>query len=172
MAYKTGILFGRISKINSYDGSVTVRLEKNFIENIPEMGSVFLEIEGKPVPFFISEIDYRGAETMKIIFAEYDKSGKNKQFAGCRVFLTSTVEGGDSEPEFTAIEGFTVIDQDKFIVGIVKAIIENPGQMMIEVISPSNKEVLIPLHDDLIINVDPDKKIIEMNIPEGLTELN
>ena len=54
MAYNANILLGRILKIQGYDGTITVKLEKDFIDNIPEMESVFLEIEGKPVPFFIS----------------------------------------------------------------------------------------------------------------------
>jgi 16S rRNA processing protein RimM len=172
MDYNTGILFGRVTKINLYDGSVTVRLERSFIEKIPELGSVFVEIEGRPVPFFVSEYDYPGAETMKIVFEDYSSPDKIKIFKDCRVFLTSTVEEGDRGSEFTDILGYTIIDQDKIIVGKVEDVIQNPGQIMMEVSSPSKKEILIPLHDDLILNVDPDKKIIEMNIPEGLRELN
>ena len=54
MAYKNDILLGRITKVSGYEGAVTVKLEKIFTENIPQMESVFLEIEGRPVPFFIS----------------------------------------------------------------------------------------------------------------------
>jgi len=54
MTYKNKILLGKISKINMPDGSVSVRLEQEFVENIPDIESVFLEIAGKPVPFFIS----------------------------------------------------------------------------------------------------------------------
>lgn len=172
MAYNTGILFGRITKINSHHGSVTVRLEKSFIENIPEMGSVFVKIEGRPVPFFISEYDYTGAETLIIIFDDYSSPEKIKIFKGCLVFLTSTGEQADVSPGFQGIEGYTVLDQNRVIVGTVKEIIEKPGQTMMVVASALNKEILIPLHEDLIINADPDKKIIEMNIPEGLIELN
>ncbi len=60
MAYNANILLGRISKVHGFEGAVTVKLEKNLIENIPDMESVFLEIEGKPVPFFIEESDYPG----------------------------------------------------------------------------------------------------------------
>ena len=55
MAYNSDILLGRITKVSGYEGAVTVRLEKIFFENIPQMESVFLEIEGRQVPFFISD---------------------------------------------------------------------------------------------------------------------
>jgi len=37
MAYNCDILLGRISKVNGYEGAVTVKLEKIFSENIPQM---------------------------------------------------------------------------------------------------------------------------------------
>jgi 16S rRNA processing protein RimM len=171
MAYKTGILFGRITKINSYDGSVTIRLEKNLIENIPEMGTFFLEIEGKPVPFFISEYDYPGADMIRITFEDYNSPEKMKDLKGLKVFLTteqSTENIGRSIPQ---LEGYTVVN-DKKIIGIVREVIDNIYQMILNVVSPSGQEILIPLHDDLIVNIDEKKKIITMTIPEGLTELN
>jgi ribosomal 30S subunit maturation factor RimM len=63
MTYKSDILLGQIIKASGYEGAVTVKLEKDFFDNIPNIESVFLEIEGRPVPFFISETEYSGAGT-------------------------------------------------------------------------------------------------------------
>jgi hypothetical protein len=60
MTYTCNILLGRIIKIIGYEGAVAVKLENIFTENIPQMESVFIEIEGKPVPFFISGSEYLG----------------------------------------------------------------------------------------------------------------
>ena len=65
MAYKNEILLGRITKVSGYEGAVTVKLERIFSENLPHMESVFLEIEGRPVPFFISDSEYSGADILK-----------------------------------------------------------------------------------------------------------
>jgi ribosomal 30S subunit maturation factor RimM len=35
-----------------------------------------------------------------------------------------------------------------------------------------DKEILIPLHEDLIIRIDNKKKIIKMDLPQGLMEIN
>ena len=53
MNYRCNILLGRVTKTSGFEGAVVVRLERSFIENIPQIESVFVEIDGRPVPFFI-----------------------------------------------------------------------------------------------------------------------
>ena len=89
MAYKSNILLGRITKLSGYEGAVTVKLEKIFPENILPDESVFLEIEGRPVPFFISDYEYTGADILKLSFEGYDTIEKITEFIGCRIFLTN-----------------------------------------------------------------------------------
>jgi len=98
MAYKNNILLGRITKVSGYEGAVAVKLEKTFVENIPQMESVFLEIEGRPVPFFISGLEYSGADILKLSFEGYNSVEKISEFTGCSIFLTNetTAQGAAS----------------------------------------------------------------------------
>ena len=89
MAYRNEILLGRITKVSGYEGAVTVKLERFFSEKLPHMESVFLEIEGRPVPFFIAASEYSGADILKLKFEGYNSSEKVNEFVGCRVFLTT-----------------------------------------------------------------------------------
>ncbi len=172
MTYRSNILLGHITKIHGYDGYVTVKLEKSFIDNIPDMESVFLEIEGRLVPFFISHIEYSGAGIIRIKFEDYDSSEKVREFQGCRVFLT-TINNDISLPVVNHdFEGYSVLLEDNRMLGIVKEVIRNPGQWLLNVISTANKEILIPFHENLIVNIDTGKKSIKMKLPEGLTEIN
>ena len=84
MKYENRILLGRISRIHGYEGSVVIKLEQGFIENIPEMESVFIEIEGRPVPFFISQTEYQGGDILKMKFEGYQTDNKVSGFIGCR----------------------------------------------------------------------------------------
>ncbi len=171
MAYNANILLGRISKVHGFEGAVTVKLEKTFIENIPDMESVFLEIEGKPVPFFIAETEYPGSDILRIIFNGYDSPEKVKDLPGCRVFLT---RGGknNSGAEFRSFTDFKVFLADRTLVGTIREIFENPGQWLLGLNTPEGKELLIPFHEDLIVSIDERKKIIIMDLPEGLTDLD
>lgn len=173
MAYKGNILLGRITKVSGYEGAVTVKLEKSFTENIPHIESVFLEIEGRPVPFFISGHDYSGADILKLSFDGYESDEKVSGYIGCRVFLPNSGSGNKySKLDTNNIIGFKVFLSDSNLLGTIADIIENPGQWLLIIKSSANKEILIPLHEDFIVSIDKKGKAVVMDLPEGLTEIN
>jgi 16S rRNA processing protein RimM len=172
MAYNNKILLGRIIKVNGYKGAVTVKLEKIFCENIPQMEWVFLEIEGRPVPFFISSSEYSGADIIKIGFEGYDSIEKVSEFTGCRVFLTTGIPDKNQPDDIQNLIGYEVIMYGDRYLGSVTEVIQNPGQLLLNVSSPEKKNILIPFHEHFIISLDKKKKIIVMDIPDGLTEIN
>jgi 16S rRNA processing protein RimM len=172
MAYNYGILLGRITKASGYEGAVTVKLERNFSGKLPHMESVFLEIEGRPVPFFISWSDYSGADILKLKFEGYDSSDRVAGFTGCRIFLITAGDAEDISEDLLSLAGFKILTAEKNILGIVTEVIQNPGQWLLNVASPEGRNMLIPLHEDLILKIDNRKKILVMHIPEGLTEIN
>lgn len=172
MAYNADILLGIITKIHGHEGAVTVRLEKTFTENIPELESVYLEIEGKPVPFLISESDYPGGNILRLKFDGYESIEKVSEFSGCRVYLTNEPPMLDSSEKMESLRGFSVHMEDNSHLGIIMELIENPGQLLLDIRTEKNRQILIPLHEDLIIKIDRKKRIITMDLPEGLTDLN
>lgn len=172
MTYKYQILLGRISRINGYDGSVSVKLEKSFFDNIPELRSVFLEINGKPVPFFISLSEYSGGDILKLKFEAYESYEKVSEFTGCKVYLTTISEETLSTEQPGNILGFKVFHQNRNLIGTVREIVQNPGQDLLKVISPDRKEILIPYHEDFITDLDTKNKTIHVELPEGLIEIN
>ncbi len=172
MIYNARILLGCIVKVYGYEGTVTVKLEKAFTENIPETESVFLEIEGKLVPFFISGSDFPGAGNLRLKFSGYDSFEKVNEFTGCRVFLNSPEDQKTVVSDPDDLIGYKVFSIDNSFAGTVRKILENPGQWLISVEAEKGNEMLIPFHEDLIIKIDKKKKIIKMDLPEGLTEIN
>ncbi len=172
MAYNTEILLGRITKVSGYEGAVAVKLEKIFTENIPHMESVFLEIEGRPVPFFINDSDYSGADILKLKFDDYATADKISEFVGCRVFLTSEPKTKGKKKVSMTYIGYNVYVNDDELLGEITELIPINDQWLINVKSPDKKDILIPFHEDFIVNIDKKKKMVVMNLPEGLTDLN
>ena len=172
MAYTSDILLGRITKISGYEGAVTVKLEKTFTEDIPHLESVFPEIDGRPVPFFISGSEYSGADILKLSFEGYESVEKVSEFIGCRIFLTSGRSERPQIDEIRNLTGYVVLDQDDSLIGTITDIIQNPGQWLLSIVSTTKREILIPFHDDFIVSIDDNKKIIVMEIPDGLTDIN
>jgi len=172
VTYHSGILLGRIVKAHGFDGTVTVKLERAFIENYSQPESVFLEIEGKPVPFFISRSVFSGSDTLHLGFSGYDSVDKVAEFAGCRIFLTSEAE--ENEDDFLAEDmiGYILISGEEELVGRIREMTENSGQIIMTVSTDNGKEILVPFHEDLLISFDRKKKKIVMDLPEGLMDIN
>jgi 16S rRNA processing protein RimM len=172
VAYKNDILLGRITKVSGYEGAVTVKLEKIFAENIPLMESVFLEIEGRPVPFFILDMEYTGADILKLWFEGYNAVEKISEFTGCRVFLTTGLSYENQKEKNPDLIGYKVFVQDDKLLGSISEIIPNSGQLLLNIKSINKKNILVPFHEHFIVSIDKKKKIILMDIPEGLIDIN
>ena len=172
MTYRADILLGRIIKSYGFEGAVSVKLERAFDRKIFEMESVFLESEGKPVPFIVSACEVIDNSLIRLIFDGYNSLEKINEFIGCRVFLTSSAEAVNNENDLHLLIGYQIITADNILLGTVHRIIENSGQTLLNIQTSLNKEILIPLHQDFIVRIDNKKKVITMDLPEGLTEIN
>ena len=171
MAYEAHILLGRITKTVGYEGFVVVRLEKKFIGNYKEQKSVFLEIEGKPTPFFISDYEFSGGDILKLQFDGYETADAMSEFVGANVFLVGDEYDIDNEASPDFLMGFSVQSTQGKHIGIVDDILENTAQYLLSVKTPDERTVLLPLHDDLIENIDEENSLLVMEIPDGLTDL-
>ena len=161
-------LAGKIIKIHGCEGAVTVRVERSFSKKITEMESLFLETDGRLVPFFIKSYQTLGHENLVLWFEDYDTVEKVKEFVGCRVFvsLPETIDEDDSlNSDLTDYEIFTPGNSR---IGVITMVTENNGQFLITALSASGSELLIPLHEDFIVSLNKRLKRIVMSLPEGL----
>ena len=165
------ILLGKITKVHGFEGAVTVKTEINLSENIPQGEPVFLEIEGRPVPFFIEDTFSSRPGIINLKFEDYNSSEKVKEFVGCSVYFSGK-PADKKEEDLSDLIGYTVLTETGEPVGIINKVIPNPGQVLLELTSPKGKSLLIPLHEDLVNEINSEQKTITMVIPEGLTDIN
>jgi 16S rRNA processing protein RimM len=159
---------GRITKTYGFEGAVIVRNEGG-ITREPEQGEpVFVVIDGIPVPFFTREAWSPSPGTLIISFDDYLTEKSVIGFKGCEV-RTGKEDNVKRDP--SSLEGYTIIDKNSSFRGVIARVIQNPGQM-IAAITSAGGEILIPMHQDLIISVDKKRKLIEMSLPSGLTGIN
>lgn len=159
---------GRITKTYGFEGAVIVRNESG-ITREPEQGEpVFVVIDGIPVPFFTREAWSPSPGTLIISFDDYLTEKSVTGFKGCEV-RTGREENVKRNP--VSLEGYTISDKNSGFRGVIARVIQNPGQMIAAVTSEAG-EILIPMHQDLIISVDRKRKLIEMSLPSGLTGIN
>lgn len=160
---------GYISKTHGLKGHVILRL--NELINIDEEGikSIFLDINGSQVPYFIEEC--RPNNTGYIIKLEtIDTVETSKKLIGKKAFaLTDFIlENDESLKEFI---GYAIIDSRLGNIGNIADVDEKTDNAIIKVIHPSGVEIILPFNDDFIVEIDDDLKTIEFNAPEGLIEM-
>lgn len=65
--------------------------------------------------------------------------------------------------------GYTIVDNGQAL-GKIEEIIEQPHQIICKLVI-SNKEVLIPLHDETLKRIDNKSKMLLMELPDGLLDI-
>lgn len=160
---------GYISKTHGLKGHVILRL--NELVNIDEEGikSIFLELNGSQVPYFIEEC--RPNNTGYILKLEtIEHVDTSKKLIGKKAFaLTDFILKQDES--LTEFIGYTIIESRLGNIGIISDVDEKTDNAIIKVIHPSGAEIILPFNDDFIIEIDDDLKTIEFNAPEGLIEM-
>ena len=68
------------------------------------------------------------------------------------------------------VEGFKIVDKKNGDIGFIKYVNDKSPQHLF-VLDHNKKEVLVPINDDLIIDIDRKEKLIRMDLPSGLIEL-
>lgn len=159
---------GIITRTHGFEGAVVVRSEGGITSEPAQGEPVFVVIDGIPVPFFTREAFITSKDTLVISFDDYMTPASVARLKGCEV---RTSEEPGEQDEISDVKGYTIIDKKIGFRGIIAGIEKNPGQLL-AIVNTARGDVLIPLHSDLIILIDSENMIIEMSLPEGLTEIN
>ena len=148
----------KILKSNGIEGDLLIGLFDTDTEELKNSGPVFVEFDGLPVPFFVESCVARGNTRAIIHITGVDNLRDAEEIVGREIFLDAEEEEDDSI-DFT---GWTLYDREK-PVGTVEGLEDIPGNPCLEVAG-----ALVPLHENLILEADPEKKKLVMALPEGL----
>ncbi len=167
------ILLGKIIKVHGYHGAVVIALEGEISEKIEEMESVFVEIDGKPVPFFFEWVKSPSPNTLVSKFDYYDSDKSIAEFIGCSVYTdkeTFITSSDNKLPIF--LTGYLLLDSDKHEVGEIQKVVSFPMQVMLELRKGKSGQILVPYSEDMIIELDDVNKILILELPEGIDSIN
>lgn len=162
---------GRIVKTHGIKGEVTLRIDNDDFDDIEELNYFLLDLNDKLIPFFIENIGYHSNKSF-ILFQDINTLEAASQLVGKAAYLPLDLlpEGEGSDFYSHEVIDFVVIDDEKGELGKVKEIIEYPTQSLIQIIK-DDKEILIPIHEDIVKNVDREGKKIYIKAPSGLIDM-
>lgn len=160
---------GYISKTHGLKGHVILRLNEFINIDEDNIKSIFLELNGSQVPYFITECKLVNVGYI-IKLENIDKVENAKNLIAKKAFTLPefVLEDEDSLNEFI---GYTIIDSKLGNIGVINEIDQNTNNVVIKVIHSSGAEIILPFNDDLIIEIDDDLKTIDFEAPEGLIEM-
>ncbi len=168
------IPIGFTKKTHGLNGALKVAIEAHFLDDLADCSVVFLRIDGRPIPFFIEDIDYKGALLLKL--EDVDNPEAAKALSGTEISLrrseiSSNLRAPASAPtSYHTYLGYSLIGSNEQAIGPIKAIEQFPQQVM-AIVERKGKEILIPLNDKFILQVDEQQQRITVELPDGLLEL-
>lgn len=110
-----------------------------------------------------------------------DSAGEAEELRGRRV-LAPEAEAPRLQPGSYLAEqlvGMQVVDESGRNLGHVQDVLPTGGADLLQVVSaegrteqPGARELLVPLAREIVIDVDPERRLIRVRLPAGLEELN
>ena len=153
----------KVLKSNGVDGDVLVSAPDVALEEI--QGPVLIDFDGLPAPFFIESCSRRGTGKYVIHLTDVCNLEDAEELVGRFLMSDEVEEEDDAAQDFT---GWKVLNRGDY-VGTVTDCEPIPGNLCLY-LKPAEDadEIIIPLHEDLIISIDEDSLTVNLNLPDGL----
>ncbi len=171
MNKKDCYFLGRITKRPGFQGNVVMKLDTDQPELYNKLGSVFVEINGLLVPFFVEKQSWFKTDS-KIITFKNASENQIEQTIGKEVYLPLSTLPQLTGKQFYYHEvvGFEIVDQENQKCGIIKSVNDQSVQPHFNLVL-GETNIIIPIIKDWILEVNREEKFIKMELPEGLLDV-
>jgi len=165
---------GFIAKKHSFNGLLSIKLDGTVINNYENLEFIYIEIEGQLIFYRIENSSIQKKIFLKIKLEDIDNDNAAKALIKKNVYvLKKNVTQLKSHIFFNfQITDFKVQNKEKKYIGLVHEVNILSTQPILIVLDESKKEIMIPLVDNFIVNVSKKNKIITVDLPEGLIDIN
>lgn len=163
--YKIGV----IGKTHGVKGELSIHVDDDVFDCV-DADYLVLRLDGIFVPFFMEEYRFRSEEVVLMKFVSVDTQERARELTGTEVFFPRHLAESEEETEMSMaqIVGFSIVnDADGKEVGRVENIDDSTVNTLFEL----DNGILIPATDDMVTEIDMEKRIVRMLLPEGLLDL-
>ena len=172
MQKKDCFYLGKIVRKYSFKGELLIKLDTDQPEIYKNLDAVFIFVGNSLIPFFIERSQLHKSDLLRVKFEEIsteeDAIALLKSDVYLPLELLPKLEG--NKFYFHEVIGFIIKDVNFGNVGIIKSINDTTSQALFE-IDRNGVEILIPINDEFIKEVNRETKTIIVETPEGLIEL-
>jgi len=166
---------GSIGKPHGLKGFVVAFLDVDDLEAYRKMKSVLLEMPkapGKLVSYDVEKLQPQTNERALLKLKGIDRVEEAEPLRNAKLYrpLQDLPTLEEDQFYFHDVIGYTVVDAQLGPLGTVESFYELPQQDVLAM-RYQDKEVLIPVVDELISRADQGTKTLHVNLPEGLLDV-
>ncbi|TCD03088.1 ribosome maturation factor RimM [Pedobacter psychroterrae] len=171
MKLEEAFYIGYITKTKGLKGEVQLFFEYDNPELL-ELDIVFADINGKMVPFFVSSYKLQSNGTGYFYFDDIDHIDKAQVLVKKKVYqpLSKMPDRSEEDFHYNDLKGFLVFDETHGELGEILEVNEYP-QQFVATVSYKDIEILFPLNEDMILEIDEEEATILVDLPEGLLDI-
>ncbi len=163
---------GRILAPHKLVGELTLQLDKNVSLKSTSPKSIFIgKDEQTALPYLVVSLKPTMENKFLIKFDEINTREKAAALQGLTVFMTANQVHSVLPELGDDLIGYALVDTKQTPIGVVKAVLEYPGQWLFEFDTPEVKGVLLPANEATVKAFDDELRLITVELPEGLIEI-
>ncbi len=162
---------GHVQKTHGIKGELAIFLTSDF-DSLDFEYFVF-EMDGILVPFFIREWRFKTTETALVKLERVEDEIAGKDFVGKTIYLPKELMPVPDEDviDIQFYTGYRVEDAVLGEIGEINGVDDTTENVLFEVMRKGSI-ILIPAVDDWIVEIDDTNKVIKVELPEGLLNIN
>lgn len=162
---------GKFGKAFGFNGELVLIPDQDhpedFIASAPKF--LFLVLEGLPVPYAVESMREKSGNLI-VKLERIDREDSARMLTHTEVLTEQEIEDSGVEDELLGLEGYTVYDETIGKIGVIEEIQEFPLQL-IAVCTFQEREVLFPLNENTIMNIDDEARRLDVDLPPGLLDI-
>ncbi len=156
----------------SFKGELLIKTDSHNPEQYVTLKSIFIDLTTGMVPYIVQKCQLHKSDLLRIHFknvsSETDANNLIKKDLYLPLSMLPPLEG--KKFYFHEVIGFSVIENKKD-VGVIEKVQDQGLQALFEIRKIDGSNALVPIHNDFIVEVDRSNKCIEVQLPEGLLDL-
>ena len=172
MATENHYFLGVITKNHGLKGNLVLYLDTDEPDFYKNLKRIYIKKEGLLTPFFVENSNLLPNGTLLIKLEGIDMEASSSLIKK-EVYLPleelPPLEG--NKFYYHEIIGFLVVDTEGNEIGFIQFINDQTPQPLFEIKNNQNQEILIPIVEEWIIEVNKIEKKIILNLPTGLVDV-
>jgi 16S rRNA processing protein RimM len=163
---------GKITRKFSFKGELIIFLDTDTPSHYYGLKKIFLKFNNSYIPYFISKISKYKNNNVRVKFEDVKSEREALDLVNCEIFLPieELPKLHGKKFYYHEVIGYKVVDSIEGEIGEIEYINDQTPQHLF-VIKNKGKEILIPINDDFIMDLDRINKMMNLKIPEGLLKI-